>query len=103
MSFHLPTIDFEKHNEEVKRVWEAYRAGRPYRAPVVISANSRIYLLNPALNEEGIGFREYTYDPDLRHSPASSRQHKITPAELNSLRTLQLNDRIAGQPRFVVS
>jgi len=77
MPFHLPIIDFERHNEEAKRVWEAYHAGRPYRAPVMISANSRICLLNPALNEEGIGYREYIDDPDLMALVQMKTQHYI--------------------------
>ena len=54
---------FEKHNEEVKRVWEAYRARRPERVPVVYGINVRFILLNEELNPGGLTFRKYSDDP----------------------------------------
>jgi hypothetical protein len=36
MSYRLDSIDFDKHNEEVKAVWEAYHARRPIRVPVIL-------------------------------------------------------------------
>ncbi len=65
MSFYLEGIDFEKHNEEVRVVWEAFNSGKPIRPPVVLGINPRIWLLNPELNVEGITFQEYSEDPDV--------------------------------------
>jgi len=65
MGYYLDTIDFDKHNEEVKAVWEAYHAGRPLRVPVVLGVNPRLLLLNPVLNPEGIEFADCWQDPDL--------------------------------------
>ena len=55
--------DFEEHNAEVRRVWEAFNAGKPYRAPITFGINPRFILLNPAYNPEGITFEQYTNDP----------------------------------------
>jgi len=59
----LPPVHFEKHNDEVKRVWEAYHAGKPYRVPVTIGINPRFILLNPDHNPQGITFEQYSNDP----------------------------------------
>lgn len=57
-------IDFAAHNAEVKRVWENYRSGNPYRIPMRLNINPRIYLLNPRLNTEKITFQQVYEDPD---------------------------------------
>jgi hypothetical protein len=65
MSYYLYGIDFQKHNEEVKQVWDAFNAGKPIRVPVTLGINPRIFLLNPELNKEGVTFKDYSEDPDL--------------------------------------
>ena len=60
----LPT-DFARHNEEVQQVWEAYRAGRPRRVPMLLSANTRVWLLDPALNREGLTWKIFVSDPEV--------------------------------------
>lgn len=57
-------MDFSAHNQEVKKVWEAYNSGDPYRVPMRIGANPRIYLLNKELNKENISFEKYINDVD---------------------------------------
>jgi hypothetical protein len=57
-------MDFTRHNEEVRQVWEAYAAGKPTRVPVVITSGPRIWLLDPALNPEGITWKEYLNNPE---------------------------------------
>lgn len=58
-------MDFKKHNEEVKRVWGAFHAGKPIRVPMVIGCNIRMVLLNPALNKRKVTFKEYSENPDV--------------------------------------
>ncbi|HOX36500.1 MAG TPA: uroporphyrinogen decarboxylase family protein [Candidatus Brocadiia bacterium] len=58
-------MDFESHNQEVKRVWDAFHKREPHRIPVIIGASTRASLLNPAVNTERICFREYTLDPEI--------------------------------------
>ncbi|MGC8863003.1 MAG: uroporphyrinogen decarboxylase family protein, partial [Armatimonadota bacterium] len=65
MAYYLNNIDFDKHNEEVRAVWETYHARKPFRVPVILGVNPRIVLLNPALNPEGIQFADCWQDPDL--------------------------------------
>lgn len=50
-------------NDEKKAVWDAYRAHKPIRVPVVLGTNPRIVILNPSLNPEGISFERYFQDP----------------------------------------
>jgi uroporphyrinogen-III decarboxylase len=57
--------DFSRHNEEVKKVWDAYRAGRPVRVPLLLTANTRTWLLDPALNRAGISWKAFVSDPEL--------------------------------------
>lgn len=58
-------IDIKKHNAEVKRVWEAFYAGKPIRVPMIIGCNVRMILLDPELNRKNISFKEYTENPEV--------------------------------------
>jgi uroporphyrinogen-III decarboxylase len=49
-------------NQEKKRVWDAYHARKPIRVPVSFSVNSRVIILDPAFNAEGISYRDYYSD-----------------------------------------
>lgn len=77
MSYYLYGIDFQKHNEEVKQVWDAFNAGKPIRVPVTLGINPRIYLLNPELNKEGVTFKDYSEDPDLMAKVQMQSQHYV--------------------------
>jgi len=58
--------DFTRHNEEVRRVWDAYHAGKPIRVPVGnFTIGPRIWLLNPALNTTGITMERFSTDPEV--------------------------------------
>ncbi|MGD0005329.1 MAG: uroporphyrinogen decarboxylase family protein [Anaerolineaceae bacterium] len=61
----MPIHDFSQHNEEVKRVWEAYRAGRPVRTPMLLGTNPRIWIQNPDLNREGVTWKSFCEDSEL--------------------------------------
>lgn len=65
MGYFLEVIDYNKHNEEVKEVWDTFHSGKPIRVPVILGTNPRIFLLNPELNGEKITFRQYFEDPDI--------------------------------------
>lgn len=58
-------IDFKKHNEEQKKVWDSFHAGKPVRVPMIIATNARMMLLDPKLNKKNISFKEYTEDKDI--------------------------------------
>jgi uroporphyrinogen-III decarboxylase len=58
------TYDFVAHNADVLQVWEAYRSGKPLRAPMLLSGNSRIWVLDEQLNRQGITWQEFVSDPN---------------------------------------
>lgn len=72
----MQSYDFDRHNEEVRQVWEAYPT-KPTRVPVILGVNPRIILLNPALNTEHISFKQYTEDPDIMARVQMQSQHYI--------------------------
>lgn len=67
MSFFLTAPpNFAAHNAEVKAVWEAYHAGRPYRVPVNLFGSIRNFLQNPALNDTGYSFQDFFENPEAQ-------------------------------------
>jgi hypothetical protein len=67
MSYYLSeTPDFAAHNEEVARVWKAYREGKPYRVPVSIHGSIRNYIQNPELNDTGWTFADFFTNPQAQ-------------------------------------
>lgn len=64
MGFRLAKpVDVEAHNEEVRRVWTAYRARRPYRVPVSVTGSIRNLIQNPDLNRTGWTFADFFTEP----------------------------------------
>jgi hypothetical protein len=59
----MAAIDFAEHNAEVKRVWEAYYARKPYRVPVTIGGSIRNLFNNPALNTTKWNFDDFFTNP----------------------------------------
>lgn len=59
-------IDFERHNEEVKNLWDAFNKGKPFRAPITFSMNARMILLNPYLNKWKYTWKDFFENPDVR-------------------------------------
>ena len=57
--------DFGAHNESVRRLWASFREGRPERVPVVYHINSRVWMLDPALNTKGYTFEDYFERPEV--------------------------------------
>jgi hypothetical protein len=67
MSFFLSDpYDFARHNEDVKRVWEAHAARKPYRVPVSVAGSITNYMLNPVLNTRGWSFEDYFENPNVQ-------------------------------------
>ena len=58
-------MDFEKHNKEVKEVWDAYNNGKPIRVPMILGMNLRMIFLDKHLNSKGITFKDYFENPDV--------------------------------------
>ena len=59
-------VDFARHNEEVTRVWEAYRERRPYRVPVRVIGSISNLFGNPAVNHTGLTFEDFFTDPQAQ-------------------------------------
>jgi len=59
------TVDFEAHNAEVRRVWDAYGSGRPIRVPMILGINCRFTMFNHEANPRRIQFDDYVRDPEV--------------------------------------
>jgi len=67
MGFRLShPVDFAVHNEQVRRVWDAYRAGLPCRVPVSVSGSITNLICNPELNRAGWTFRQFFENPQVQ-------------------------------------
>ncbi|MBI2915053.1 MAG: hypothetical protein HYY08_03895 [Firmicutes bacterium] len=53
----------EDHNDEVRRVWKAYRSGNPTRVPVHFNLDERFFILNPEINKAGVTWEGLCTDP----------------------------------------
>ncbi|NLJ26180.1 MAG: hypothetical protein GX354_12300 [Firmicutes bacterium] len=51
--------ELAQHNHEVKKLWEAYHQGDPWRVPVIFNYGIRCRLLSPELNTRGYTFQQY--------------------------------------------
>jgi uroporphyrinogen-III decarboxylase len=61
----LANFDFQSHNEEVKKMWEAFNARQPYRIPIVLGTNTRYFMFDSHANPQHTNFRDYIEDPDV--------------------------------------
>ena len=67
MSFFLKSpVDFEKHNDEVVRVWDAFHSRRPYRVPVVVYGSITNFVFNSELNTRGYSFKDFFENPQTQ-------------------------------------
>lgn len=57
--------DFAAHNAEVRRVWDAYRAGNPIRVPMILGVNPRYTTFDHEANPRGLSIEQYWSDPQL--------------------------------------
>jgi len=78
---------FALHNEEVTRVWQAYRERCPERVPMIVGLSVRYTIFNNDANPQGYSFRDFFEDPrvmyehQLRHQ-WWVRHHLLQDAEL---------------------
>lgn len=67
MSYYLKQhIDFDKHNEEVQKVWAAYHEGKPYRVPITVTGSITNLLCNPEVNTTGYDFKDFFTNPQAQ-------------------------------------
>lgn len=82
-----------------QRVWRSYQERRPIRVPLRWNVNSRIILLNPELNPEGWGYREYFSDPDIALAVQSRFQEYLATTLSH---TCDFSGELPGQWNFMV-
>ncbi len=70
-------MDWVEHNKEVRRVWEAYHSGKPYRIPMMLGVNPRLFLLDPKLNTKHITFQEYSENVDVMIDVQMQHQYYV--------------------------
>ena len=59
-------MDFKKHNEELKRVWDAYNNRKPYRVPVTVVGSISNLFANPEINNTGYTFEDFFKNPQAQ-------------------------------------
>jgi uroporphyrinogen-III decarboxylase len=62
----MQQIDSQEHNEEVRRVWDAYSKRQPYRVPVSVSGSIRNLFGNPAINDTAYTFEDFFNSPEAQ-------------------------------------
>lgn len=60
----MPVTDYEAHNAEVQRMWEAYHRREPYRVPIIFGINVRYTMDMPDVNPDGIDFERFFESPE---------------------------------------
>ncbi|AEE97896.1 hypothetical protein Mahau_2768 [Mahella australiensis 50-1 BON] len=58
-------MDFRRHNEQAKKVWDAFGKGIPFKVPVFIYTDARNWIFENELNKEGITLWDYVKDPEV--------------------------------------
>ncbi len=71
-------MDFKRHNEAVRKVWQDYHAGKPSRAPMVLTSVQRIWVLDPSLNSGGITWQDYLNDPQIMLDVSLAHRYHVT-------------------------
>ena len=62
-SFLKQKIDFERHNEECRNVWEAFHQRKPIRVPITVGGSIRNLFQNPEINATGHTFEDFFKNP----------------------------------------
>lgn len=73
----MERMDFTEHNEEVRQVWDAYGQGKPIRVPMVLTSVPRIWVLDPALNQQGILWKDYLTRPEVMYDVCLKHKYYV--------------------------
>jgi hypothetical protein len=71
-------MDFVRHNEEVRQVWQAYYSGKPLRVPMLLTSVPRIWVLDPSLNPSGVTWQQYLNDPQVMLNVCLEHQYYVS-------------------------
>jgi uroporphyrinogen-III decarboxylase len=58
-------FDFDAHNEEVSKMWDAFWKREPLRIPITLGINSRYYMQIPEANSKNVNFERYSENPGV--------------------------------------
>lgn len=58
-------MDFDRHNAEVSRVWDAYKARKPIRVPFFVGVNSRYTMFDHPANPTRVTYEQYWSSPEV--------------------------------------
>ena len=58
-------MDFAAHNEEVRRVREAFEARRPVRVPIEFNLSMRYFIADKQINVDGITWKDFFESPEM--------------------------------------
>jgi hypothetical protein len=93
--------DFPRLGDAEKQaVWDAYRAGHAPRVPVTLGMNSRVFVLDPRFDAEGLTYERIFHDPQalltaqLRWQYILRRRHHLfcdSPTELPAVWTVGID------------
>src|ERR1044071_3060355 len=61
----MSAAEIDRHNEEVRTVWDAYRKRQPVRVPVTIGTATRYFLLGEKAPFANVDFKAYIENPDV--------------------------------------
>ena len=70
-------VDYVRHNEDVRQVWDSFHKGTPTRVPIQFSMNDRMILQDPELNVWGYTWKQYFEDPAIRWTVQLRFQHWV--------------------------
>jgi len=65
-SFLKRKIDFERHNEECRKVWDAFYQRKPVRIPITVAGSIRNLFQNPEINTTGYTFEDFFKNPQAQ-------------------------------------
>jgi len=65
-SFLTRKLDFSRHNEECRQVWDAFNKRKPFRVPVTVAGSIRNLFNNPEINNTGYSFEDFFKNPQAQ-------------------------------------
>ena len=74
-SFLATPVDYARHNDEVRRVMEAFDAGKPIRVPLQLNGSITNYFQNPELNTPRYTFEQFFTDPEVQSNAQLNYQY----------------------------
>jgi len=65
-SFLKRKIDFARHNDECRKVWDAFNQRKLIRVPIMVGASIRNLFQNPEINATGYTFEDFFENPQAQ-------------------------------------